>query len=37
VITVETFSLKIKKAESQTLTLGVSGQAYYLSANEEQL
>lgn len=37
VIVVETFSLKIKKAESQTLTLGVSGKAYYLSANEEQL
>lgn len=37
VIAVETFSLKIKKAESQTLTLGISGRAYYLSANEEQL
>lgn len=37
VIAVETFSLKIRKAESQTLTLGISGKAYYLSANEEQL
>lgn len=37
VIAVETFSLKIKTAESQALTLGVSGQAYYLSANEKQL
>lgn len=37
VIAVDTFSLKIKKAESQTLTLGISGKAYYLSANEEQL
>lgn len=35
VIGVETFSLKIKKAESQVLTLGISGKAYYLSTNEK--
>lgn len=35
VIGVETFSFKIKKAESQVLTLGISGKAYYLSANEK--
>ena len=37
VIGVETFSFKIKTAESQALTLGISGRAYYLSANEKQL
>lgn len=36
VINIETFSFKIKGAESQVLTLSIGGKAYYLSANEKQ-